>query len=279
MFRLLVVFKSVVKSMVTVAFCKAYENHMQKMGKSTAYAAINLRNLRTIFNIAITKGIAVREKYPFSQNQNDGKYQIKTEENTKKALAIEELRALKDYEPKTPAQRKAYLFWWFSYYANGLNIKDICLLKFKNIDGETVTIERAKTVRTQRVKKQIQFFLSPELQSIIDELGNEDKSPDAFVFNVLKHGITEKQIRDTVQSFTHTINQRLKVITNDLEFEKSITTIVARHSFSTQLRRKGLPVAIVSESLGHTSEKTTQNYLDSFKIDTLKHVAKVLTDI
>ena len=144
---------------------------------------------------------------------------------------------------------------------------------------ETVTIERAKTSRTQRVKKPIQFFLSPELKAIINEFGNTDKSSDAFVFDVLKHGMTEKQVRDTVQSFNHTINQRLKVISTDLKFEKHITTIVARHSFATQLKRKGLPVALVGESLGHSSEKTTQNYLDSFKIDTLKHVANVLNDI
>lgn len=271
--------KKLTLSMVTVAFCKDYEQHMRKNGKSTAYTAIHLRNLRTIYNIAVVKGIADKDKYPFSQNQNDGKYQIKSGQKAKKALTTEELRALKYYVPKTPAQKKAYTFWWFSYYANGLNMKDICLLQKKNITGETVTIERAKTSRTQRVKKPIQFFLSPELKAIINEFGNTDESSDAFVFDVLKHGMTEKQVRDTVQSFNHTINQRLKVISTDLKFEKPITTIVARHSFATQLKRKGLPVALVGESLGHSSEKTTQNYLDSFKIDTLKHVANVLNDI
>jgi len=266
-------------SQVIVAFCKAYERYMQKAGKSTAYTAMNLRNMRTIYNIAIREGIVIRDNYPFSQYPNDGKFQIKTGSNNKKALTIEELRELKNYEPKTPAQRKAYLFWWLSFYANGINVKDICLLQYKHIDGETITIERAKTAKTQRIKKSIQFFLSPEIQSIINELGNKDKSPDTYIFNVLKHGMNAKQIRDTVQSFNHTINQRLKVISNDLKFEKPITTIVARHSFSTHLKRKGMPVSVVSESLGHTSEKTTQNYLDSFKIDTLKHVANVLSDI
>jgi integrase len=271
--------KKLTFSMVTVTLCKDYEHYMRKKGKSTAYTAIILRNLRTIYNLAIYKGIADKGKYPFSQNQNDGKYQIKSGLKAKKALTAEQLRALKAYEPKTPAQRKAYAFWWFSYYANGLNMKDICLLQYKDIVGETVTIERAKTVRTQRVKKPIQFFLSPELQAIINEFGNKDKTSDALVFNILKHGMTEKQIRDSVQSYNHTVNKRLEVISNDLGFEKPITTSAARHSFSTQLKRKGLPVGIVSESLGHSSEKTTQNYLDSFKIDTLKHVANVLNDI
>ncbi|WP_369689225.1 tyrosine-type recombinase/integrase [Butyricimonas sp. Marseille-P3923] len=42
-------------------------------------------------------------------------------------------------------------------------------------------------------------------------------------------------------------------------------TYVARHSFATVLRRSGVNVGIISESLGHTDLKTTQIYLDSFE--------------
>jgi integrase/recombinase XerD len=264
---------------VNVKFCETYEKDMEKQGRAVSYIAMNLRNLRTIYNLAIRDKIALRDNYPFSQSQNDGKYQIPAAENVKKALTLKELVALKAYEPKTPAQRKAYLFWWFSYYANGINVKDLCQLQWKHVDGEIIAITRAKTARTQRVRKLIQFYLSPEIQAIIDELGNDDKSPDAYIFRVLKHGMTPKQVRDTVQSFTHTINQRLQVIKKDLELNKPLTTMVARHTFSTHLNRNGVPVGITSAQLGHTSEETTHNYLDSFKIDTLKYVAAVLRKI
>ena len=264
---------------VNVAFCEAYEKDMEKQGSSVSYIAMNLRNMRTIYNIAIRDKIALRDNYPFSQSPNDGKYQIPAAENVKKALMLKELAALKAYEPKTPAQRKAYLFWWFSYYANGINVKDICQLQWKHVDGEIIAITRAKTARTQRVRKLIQFYLSPEIQEIFDELGNDDKSPDAYIFGVLKHGMTQKQIRNTIQSFTHTINQRLQVIRKDLELKIPLTTMVARHTFSTHLNRNGVPVGITSAQLGHTSEETTQNYIDSFKIETLKYVADVLRKI
>ena len=38
-----------------------------------------------------------------------------------------------------------------------------------------------------------------------------------------------------------------------------------RHSFATVLKRSGVSTSIISESLGHSSEKVTQIYLDSFE--------------
>lgn len=40
---------------------------------------------------------------------------------------------------------------------------------------------------------------------------------------------------------------------------------VARHTFATVLKRSGVDIGIISESLGHSDLKTTQIYLDSFE--------------
>ena len=44
-----------------------------------------------------------------------------------------------------------------------------------------------------------------------------------------------------------------------------LTTYVARHTFATVLKRSGVNIAIISESLGHSDLSTTQIYLDSFE--------------
>jgi len=44
-----------------------------------------------------------------------------------------------------------------------------------------------------------------------------------------------------------------------------LTTYVARHSYATVLKRSGVSTSIISESLGHSSERVTQVYLDSFE--------------
>jgi site-specific recombinase XerD len=46
--------------------------------------------------------------------------------------------------------------------------------------------------------------------------------------------------------------------------------MVARHSFATILKNSGAPVAFISETLGHTSSKTTESYLKSFESEQRK---------
>ncbi|MEJ7674804.1 MAG: tyrosine-type recombinase/integrase [Chitinophagaceae bacterium] len=52
-----------------------------------------------------------------------------------------------------------------------------------------------------------------------------------------------------------------------------MTTYTARHSFSTVLKRSGASTEFISEALGHSDVKTTENYLDSFSNDMKKQFA------
>ncbi len=40
---------------------------------------------------------------------------------------------------------------------------------------------------------------------------------------------------------------------------------LARHSYATVLKRVGVATSIICESLGHSTERVTQIYLDSFE--------------
>lgn len=55
--------------------------------------------------------------------------------------------------------------------------------------------------------------------------------------------------------------------------DKKATTYVARHTFSTMLRRSGASTGFIQEALGHTDIKTTEHYLDSFDKETKKELA------
>jgi len=62
-----------------------------------------------------------------------------------------------------------------------------------------------------------------------------------------------------------------------LGIEKKVTTYVARHSFSTILKKSGASTEFIQEALGHTDVKTTQNYLDSFDKEIKKEFAGKLS--
>ena len=71
-------------------------------------------------------------------------------------------------------------------------------------------------------------------------------------------------------------NRALRRIGEVLDIPIDLTTYVARHSYATVLKRSGVSTAIISESLGHSSEKVTQIYLDSFENSQIDEAMKNL---
>ncbi|MGM0622367.1 MAG: phage integrase SAM-like domain-containing protein [Bacteroidota bacterium] len=125
-------------------FLKKYETYMISKGKSKTTVGIYLRNLRAIFNLAINEGEISEDIYPFGK----GKYKIPKGRAVKKALTKQQILALIKTEPEIPEQKKAKDFWLFSFICNGINMKDIALLKYKNLKGDRIEFERAKTENT-----------------------------------------------------------------------------------------------------------------------------------
>ena len=238
-----------------------------------------LRSLRTLFNSAIFNNDILPALYPFRRNENEkDKYEIPEGNNIKKALLLSEIEKIFTYqtEPGT-IKDKSKDYWIFIYLSNGINVKDLCLLKYKDIDGDNLKYIRAKTVR-QKKEKKIQVVLLPETKAIIEKWGNKKKDEDRYVFPELNGKETPERKRQMIQQLTHVINDNMKNIAKDLEITKPVTTYSARHSFATVLKRSGASIAVISEMLGHNSLKTTQSYLDSFEDDTLKETVKILTD-
>ena len=58
----------------------------------------------------------------------------------------------------------------------------------------------------------------------------------------------------------------------------SITTYTARHSYATISKQMGVSIAYISESMGHSSLKTTESYLASFDNATYQENARLLTN-
>lgn len=75
---------------------------------------------------------------------------------------------------------------------------------------------------------------------------------------------TEQQRYDRTHKVLTNTNRWLRKIGQRVGIEH-LTTYVARHTFATVLKRSGVNIAIISESLGHSDLSTTQIYLDSFE--------------
>ncbi len=75
-----------------------------------------------------------------------------TSKNIKKALELGDISKIYYYECNSgiEGEQKGKDFWLFSYFGNGMNVKDIAYLKWKNIQGGYLIFERAKTERAMR---------------------------------------------------------------------------------------------------------------------------------
>ncbi len=251
-----------------------YQNWMTEKGKSITTVSIYLRTLRALLNHAIVEGHLIKESYPFGKRV----FEIPQERNIKKALKLSDIEAIFNYDAKgNTSKEMAKDYWIFIYLCNGMNVNDLCRLKYENIKGDMMEFKRAKTSRTKRVTESISVVLTDIVKAIMEKFGNKDKSPTNYIFPVLETGLTPERARMLVQQITAVINFHMKVIGEELKLPLNPTTYSARHSFATILKQSGASTEFISESLGHSDLRTTQNYLGSFEDDHKKEVVKALT--
>lgn len=200
-----------------------------------------------------------------------------TGRNINKSLTLQEVAKLYYYKPICQQEQWAKDFWFFSYLANGINTKDISLLKYRNIQGEYLVFERAKTEKSSRNDpRPITVFISDDLRQIIDRWGNKDNDTNSFIFPVLSPGITPMRQYELIELFVASINDWVRKIKKKVSIERNITCYVARHTLSTVMKRSGASTEFIQEALGHTNIKTTENYLDSFEKEVKKEFANRL---
>lgn len=261
---------------VTAKFLESYESWMtDKEEKSLTTVGIYLRALRVIFNKAMDQKVIDKEIYPFGIR----KYEIPASSNTKKAFDSDQLQKLFQAVPKIEEQEKAKDYWFFSFVCNGMNIKDIVYLKWRNINDGQIEFVREKTKRTKKAKqKTIQVPLTDFAKSFIEKYGNSDRSKNSYVFPIINDDMSEEEKDQKKRSFTRFINQHLKNLAKDNGLNGDISTYWARHSFATTAVRKKASLEFVSEALGHSDLKTTKNYFAGFEDKTKKEILEEITD-
>ena len=172
-------------------FLKKYHKWMIQEGNSETTIGIYVRSLRAIYNYAVSKGVIKRdENYPFGK----GKYIIPAGRNIKKALTQDELAKFYNYRTSPGSSRdQAKDFWFLSYFCNGINFKDIALLKNKNVDGDMLRFVREKSRNAKRGNQAaISCYIVESAREIIDKWRDEKSNPEAYLFNILQEGETQR---------------------------------------------------------------------------------------
>ncbi|MBF0647868.1 site-specific integrase [Dysgonomonas sp. GY75] len=269
-------------SHINACMMKEFETYLKERGKAMNTISYYMRVLRAIYWKAIREKVAEPKRDNPFENVFTGFQQTR-----KRALDIESLRALNSLDfstlleqqalppvntgkqPKAaPQEDKAvdsglYTSWryfFFCFHARGMSFVDMAYLRKENIRQGVISYYRKKT------GQKIEVTLTPSLQRLIDSFSGEVRhSP--YLFPIIRDA--GRPARLQYENGLRLQNKRLKKLSALAGIGEKLSTHVSRHSWATTGKKQNLPLWVISEGLGHSSEKMTYTYLASFDRSTL----------
>ena len=256
---------------LTLSHLHTLEQKLHEAGCNSNSIATKISVLKALYNKALTDKVFICKENPFTAYKV-GRLWTQTR---KRAVHKEDIQRLMQAE--LPATRSPYLefardIFLFSYFTAGINFKDIATLRYDNIEDSRIYYARYKT------GKQLSCPLTEQARQIVAKYMTEDCDGDKYIFPILDRAIhrTEQQIHNRIHKVLVHVNKGLREWSRILGLKTTLTTYVARHTFATVLKRSGVSVALISESLGHSDLSTTQIYLDSFENSQIDEAMKHL---
>jgi integrase len=146
---------------------------------------------------------------------------------------------------------------------------DMAHLKKSDIKGNTIRYRRKKTGQV------IELIVVPAMHRILERFVPLTAGSE-YLFPIITN--PKKNLRLQYESGLRLQNQRLKKIAAGCGIDKNISTHCARHSWATVAKSKGLPLAVISEGLGHANQKTTEIYLASLEQSLLDMASIVVSE-
>lgn len=225
---------------------EAYESWHRCCGNSPNTISFYIRILRAVYNRAVEEG-AIENRNPFRRVYTGvGK-------TVKRAVPLSCIRKIKVLDlsllPPLDYARDMFLL---SFYLRGMSFVDMTFLKKTDLKNGCLIYRRRKTGQRLTIE------WTPEMQAILDKY---TANPTQYLLPIIKKkGINE---RCAYRNAGYNINRSLKKIAEMVCAGVPLTMYVARHSWASAAKAKGVPISVISEGMGHDSESTTQIYLAS----------------
>lgn len=254
--------KDVRVSEITPMFVRKYEEFLHRQQVSANTVAFYMRNLRTIYNNILQDGFTAVGESPFRVTRTAVHKTVKRALSKKNMVLLVHC-TLPPSEPLLEFARDIFLF---SFYTRGMSLVDIIFLKKEHISGDAIHYVRHKS------RQPLRIAITESLANLIAKYDND--SP--YVFPILNDDSPLSHY-DQYRSALARINRNLKRVGMRLGLTTPLTSYVARHTWATLAKQHGAPVAVISEGLGHASEKITHIYLKEFDTSVLDRINEIVT--
>lgn len=236
---------------------RGFEGHFLAHGMHTNGLAIQLRNIRSVFNWCIDNEYT--DKYPFR------KFKIKSEKAVINNITSEQIALLRDcnVEPWQEIYRDLFML---SFYLCGINTVDLLHLKHHDVQNGRLVYRRRKTNHL------FSLPVYPEAAALIEKhkgknwlLSPLDNYSDYHDFahhwnDALKKIGSKEVVPDKAGKLR-------KIVYHPLF--PNITTYTARYSFASIGAELDIPRETIALCLGHSWADVTSHYIayDTKKID------------
>ncbi|MFV0583363.1 MAG: tyrosine-type recombinase/integrase [Parabacteroides gordonii] len=245
---------------VTPQMIHAFLKWLQEKGLRVNTVNSYLSNLRAMYNRASFGWKSRPLESPFAG------IHLKREETMKRAVPVEVIKKLALLDLKDePDKQLAVDMGLFSFLACGIPFVDIVHLTRDNLEdnGKVLSYHRQKT------GIQVRMEVNQGMQLLIDRYSR----PGAYyLFPLLPENATHEQYKYCLA----VENLYLKQVCIDFGLLDILTTYVFRHAWASEAYHQGVPISIISQALGHTSEKTTRIYLAAFSLDKMAEATHIV---
>lgn len=237
------------------------------VGQNTV--AFYLRTLRTLYNKAVEAGQA-------PSNDIFSHIQTANVRTGKRAISVKDIRKIEKLDlSRGSSLDKARDLFLLSFYLRGMAFVDMAFLKKSDLKCGMISYNRRKTHQNLNIE-----WMKP-MQAIVDKYAEQTK--DSLYLLPILTG-KETSLYTAYRKAEHNTNYNLKKIGERIGLKIPLTTYVARHTWASIALHMNIPIATISEGMGHNSFKTTQIYLQSLDMATINEaneriIRKILKDL
>ena len=261
--------KDLTFSQMTADMMEMYQAWLWNRGVGQNTVSFYLRTLRTLHHKAVEAGQA-------TSNDIFAHVQTANVRTAKRAISVKDIRKIEKLDlPRGSSLDKARDMFLFSFYLRGMAFVDMAFLKKSDLKCGLVSYNRRKTHQNLNIE-----WIKP-MQAIIDKYAEQTKD-SPYMLPIL----TGKETSPYTQyrKVEYNTNYNLKKIGKMIDLKIPLTTYVARHTWASIALHMNIPIATISEGMGHNSYKTTQIYLESIDVATINEankriIRKILKDL
>lgn len=254
-------YEDIMLDSISCSTMESYELWLRNRGLTPNTTSFYMRILRAVYNRAVENDMT-ENRSPFRHVYTG------IEKTVKRALPLRTVRKIKELDlSQNPLLDFARNMFMMSFYLRGMSFIDMAFLKKSDLKNGYLTYRRRKTGQRLIIK------WTAEMKAILAKYP-ENKSD--YLLPIIK--APDSNERSVYRNVSYSINQRLKAIARMLGINIPLTMYVARHSWASAAKAKGIPVSVISEGMGHDSESTTQIYLASLDASVVDSANSIILD-